>query len=162
MEKRSWLSSAALELGLRRSSPTSGSTKGRGGQGRDRAGVRHAAARICYRVTRSPVQKEKSGYERPVRALSVAIRLFLTPLEATSGRSIGHGHSHYGKRGCGREHMPLADHDESWLASHQPSSPSGLAFSLVDTLAARSENLDIFAMPRVASETSHALPEVIR
>jgi len=85
---------------------------------------------------------EKSGVEAAKAGLFNHHKVILTPLENTSEEALQLVSSLWQQLGADVEHMPLADHDEVLAAtSHLPHL---LAFSLVDTLAARSQNLDIF------------------
>jgi 3-phosphoshikimate 1-carboxyvinyltransferase len=85
---------------------------------------------------------EKSGIEAASAGLFGRHKVILTPLEATSAEALDTVTALWQTLGADVEHMPLADHDEVLAAtSHLPHL---LAFSLVDTLAGRSENLDIF------------------
>lgn len=85
---------------------------------------------------------EKSGIEATRADLFRRHKIILTPLQHTSKQALELVASLWRALGGDVEHMNLADHDEVLAAtSHLPHL---LAFSLVDTLAARSENLDIF------------------
>ena len=85
---------------------------------------------------------EKSGIEATRADLFSRHKVILTPLEHTSKQALELVSSLWRALGGDVEYMALADHDEVLAAtSHLPHL---LAFSLVDTLAARSENLDIF------------------
>lgn len=85
---------------------------------------------------------EKSGVTAACGALFRRHKVILTPLATTSEAALTRVTALWQTLEADVEHMPLADHDEVLAAtSHLPHL---LAFSLVDTLAARSENLDIF------------------
>lgn len=85
---------------------------------------------------------EKSGVEAASAALFKRHKVILTPLDNTSEEALTRITALWQTLGADVEHMPLADHDEVLAAtSHLPHL---LAFSLVETLAGRSENLDIF------------------
>ncbi|SDU14824.1 3-phosphoshikimate 1-carboxyvinyltransferase [Halopseudomonas salegens] len=85
---------------------------------------------------------EKSGVEAARADLFFRHKVILTPLEHTSEQAVALVQRLWQAVGADVESMPLADHDEVLAAtSHLPHL---LAFSLVDTLAGRSENLDIF------------------
>ncbi|MFN3581913.1 MAG: bifunctional prephenate dehydrogenase/3-phosphoshikimate 1-carboxyvinyltransferase, partial [Pseudomonas sp.] len=85
---------------------------------------------------------EKSGVEAAKGTLFRHHKVILTPLEHTSEAALEQVTALWQVLGADVEHMALADHDEVLAAtSHLPHL---LAFSLVDTLAARSENLEIF------------------
>ncbi|QIB51694.1 bifunctional prephenate dehydrogenase/3-phosphoshikimate 1-carboxyvinyltransferase [Pseudomonas sp. OIL-1] len=85
---------------------------------------------------------EKSGIEAARADLFKRHKVILTPLENTSEQALERVASLWRALGGDVEFMGLTDHDEVLAAtSHLPHL---LAFSLVDTLAARSENLDIF------------------
>ncbi len=85
---------------------------------------------------------EKSGVEAARAELFRRHKVILTPLENTSEQALELVTRLWHCLGADVEAMPLADHDEVLAAtSHLPHL---LAFSLVDTLAARSENLEIF------------------
>ncbi|WP_150303450.1 bifunctional prephenate dehydrogenase/3-phosphoshikimate 1-carboxyvinyltransferase [Pseudomonas saliphila] len=85
---------------------------------------------------------EKSGIEATRADLFRRHKVILTPLEHTSKQALELVASLWRALGGDVEYMNLADHDEVLAAtSHLPHL---LAFTLVDTLAARSENLDIF------------------
>ena len=85
---------------------------------------------------------ERSGIEAASAALFQRHKVILTPLDSTSDAALIRVTALWQALGADVEHMPLADHDEVLAAtSHLPHL---LAFSLVDTLAGRSENLDIF------------------
>lgn len=85
---------------------------------------------------------EKSGVEAARADLFYRHKVILTPLEDTSEQAVELVQRMWRAVGADVESMPLADHDEVLAAtSHLPHL---LAFSLVDTLAGRSENLEIF------------------
>ncbi|PCC99730.1 bifunctional prephenate dehydrogenase/3-phosphoshikimate 1-carboxyvinyltransferase [Halopseudomonas pelagia] len=85
---------------------------------------------------------EKSGIEAASSELFKRHKVILTPLDETSTEALTLTTALWQTLGADVEHMPLADHDEVLAAtSHLPHL---LAFSLVDTLAGRSENQDIF------------------
>ncbi|PAU86472.1 bifunctional prephenate dehydrogenase/3-phosphoshikimate 1-carboxyvinyltransferase [Pseudomonas sp. WN033] len=85
---------------------------------------------------------EKSGVEAARAELFRRHKVILTPLENTSEQALELVTRLWHCLGADVEAMPLADHDKVLAAtSHLPHL---LAFSLVDTLAARSENLEIF------------------
>ncbi len=85
---------------------------------------------------------EKSGVEAAQADLFSRHKVILTPLEHTSGQATALVTRLWKALGADVENMSVADHDEVLAAtSHLPHL---LAFSLVDTLAARSENLEIF------------------
>lgn len=85
---------------------------------------------------------ERSGVEAADAALFQRHKVILTPLEQTDPDALELVSALWRALGADVEHMALADHDEVLAAtSHLPHL---LAFSLVDTLAARSENLEIF------------------
>ena len=85
---------------------------------------------------------ERSGVEAADSVLFRRHKVILTPLENTDPAALGRVRRAWQALGADVEDMPLEDHDEVLAAtSHLPHL---LAFSLVDTLASRSENLDIF------------------
>ncbi|HDZ57684.1 MAG TPA: bifunctional prephenate dehydrogenase/3-phosphoshikimate 1-carboxyvinyltransferase [Pseudomonas xinjiangensis] len=85
---------------------------------------------------------EKSGVEAAKAELFKRHKVILTPLEHTSPQAVELVSKLWQVLGADVEQMALADHDEVLAAtSHLPHL---LAFSLVDTLASRSENLEIF------------------
>lgn len=85
---------------------------------------------------------EKSGIEAACAELFKRHKVILTPLDNTADQALTRVTALWQTLGADVEHMPLNDHDEVLAAtSHLPHL---LAFSLVDTLAGRSENLDIF------------------
>jgi len=85
---------------------------------------------------------ERSGVEAADAGLFERHKVILTPLEQTEPAALDLVTALWRALGADVEHMALADHDEVLAAtSHLPHL---LAFSLVDTLASRSENLEIF------------------
>ena len=85
---------------------------------------------------------ERSGVEAADAHLFRNHKVILTPLAETSEAALALVRQSWSALGADVEDMPLADHDEVLAAtSHLPHL---LAFSLVDTLASRSENLEIF------------------
>ncbi|WP_044498219.1 bifunctional prephenate dehydrogenase/3-phosphoshikimate 1-carboxyvinyltransferase [Pseudomonas saudimassiliensis] len=85
---------------------------------------------------------ERSGVEAADAQLFRNHKVILTPLEETGEPALALVRQAWRALGADVEDMPLADHDEVLAAtSHLPHL---LAFSLVDTLASRSENLEIF------------------
>ena len=85
---------------------------------------------------------ERSGVEAADAQLFRNHKVILTPLAETSEAALALVRQSWSALGADVEDMPLADHDEVLAAtSHLPHL---LAFSLVDTLASRSENLEIF------------------
>jgi cyclohexadieny/prephenate dehydrogenase / 3-phosphoshikimate 1-carboxyvinyltransferase len=85
---------------------------------------------------------ERSGVEAADAKLFERHKVILTPLEQTEPAALDLVTALWRALGADVEHMALADHDEVLAAtSHLPHL---LAFSLVDTLASRSENLEIF------------------
>ncbi|WP_339845408.1 bifunctional prephenate dehydrogenase/3-phosphoshikimate 1-carboxyvinyltransferase [uncultured Halopseudomonas sp.] len=85
---------------------------------------------------------ERSGVEAANAELFQHHKVILTPLEQTDLTALEQVSGLWHALGADVEHMALADHDEVLAAtSHLPHL---LAFSLVDTLASRSENLEIF------------------
>ena len=85
---------------------------------------------------------ERSGVEAADAELFRRHKVILTPLENTDADALEQVRRVWQALGADVEDMPLEDHDEVLAAtSHLPHL---LAFSLVDTLASRSENLDIF------------------
>lgn len=85
---------------------------------------------------------EKSGVEAARGDLFRHHKVILTPLEHTSEQALSLVTRLWRALEADVEQMSVADHDEVLAAtSHLPHL---LAFSLVDTLAARSENLEIF------------------
>ena len=85
---------------------------------------------------------EKSGVEASRADLFRHHKVILTPLEQTADSAIELVQRCWQALGADVEQMSLADHDEVLAAtSHLPHL---LAFSLVDTLASRNENLEIF------------------
>ncbi|HIZ50828.1 MAG TPA: bifunctional prephenate dehydrogenase/3-phosphoshikimate 1-carboxyvinyltransferase [Candidatus Pseudomonas excrementavium] len=85
---------------------------------------------------------ERSGVEAADAHLFRNHKVILTPLAETSEAALALVRESWSALGADVEDMPLADHDEVLAAtSHLPHL---LAFSLVDTLASRSENLEIF------------------
>lgn len=85
---------------------------------------------------------ERSGVEAADALLFRNHKVILTPLAETSEAALTLVRRSWRALGADVEDMPLADHDEVLAAtSHLPHL---LAFSLVDTLASRSENLEIF------------------
>ncbi len=85
---------------------------------------------------------EKSGVEASRSDLYQRHKVILTPLEHTSAQALDLVADLWRALGADVERMDVADHDEVLAAtSHLPHL---LAFSLVDTLASRSENLEIF------------------
>jgi cyclohexadieny/prephenate dehydrogenase / 3-phosphoshikimate 1-carboxyvinyltransferase len=85
---------------------------------------------------------ERSGVEAARGDLFKRHKVILTPLEQTSSQAIAMVTQLWQALDADVESMAVADHDEVLAAtSHLPHL---LAFSLVDTLAARSENLEIF------------------
>ena len=108
------------------------------------AAVEHAFGQVPARfVPGHPIAgSEKSGVEAARADLFKRHKVILTPLEQTSEQALELVHRVWQAVGADVENMALADHDEVLAAtSHLPHL---LAFSLVDTLAARSENLEIF------------------
>lgn len=85
---------------------------------------------------------ERSGVEAARGDLFKRHKVILTPLDQTSAQAIALVTQLWRALDADVESMAVADHDEVLAAtSHLPHL---LAFSLVDTLAARSENLEIF------------------
>ena len=85
---------------------------------------------------------ERSGVEAADADLFRRHKVILTPLDNTDPAALGRVRRAWQALGADVEDMPLEDHDEVLAAtSHLPHL---LAFSLVDTLASRSENLHIF------------------
>ena len=85
---------------------------------------------------------ERSGVESADAQLFRNHKVILTPLEETGEPALTLVRQVWSALGADVEDMSLADHDEVLAAtSHLPHL---LAFSLVDTLASRSENLEIF------------------
>ena len=85
---------------------------------------------------------EKSGVEAARGDLFARHKVILTPLEHTSEQAVALITRLWRALDADVEAMTVADHDEVLAAtSHLPHL---LAFSLVDTLAARSENMEIF------------------
>ena len=85
---------------------------------------------------------ERSGVEAADAHLFRNHKVILTPLAETSEAALALVRQSWSALGADVEDMQLADHDEVLAAtSHLPHL---LAFSLVDTLASRSENLEIF------------------
>tara|TARA_R110001592_G_scaffold65634_5_gene201332 strand:+ start:94475 stop:96694 length:2220 start_codon:yes stop_codon:yes gene_type:complete len=85
---------------------------------------------------------ERSGVEASDAELFQRHKVILTPLEQTDPQALVLISDLWRALGADVEHMALTDHDEVLAAtSHLPHL---LAFSLVDTLASRSENLEIF------------------
>lgn len=85
---------------------------------------------------------EKSGVEAARATLFRRHKVILTPLPDTSRQAVELVGKLWQTLGADVESMPVDEHDEVLAAtSHLPHL---LAFSLVDTLAARSENLEIF------------------
>lgn len=106
--------------------------------------VREAYGRIPPRfVPGHPIAgSERSGVEAADAGLFRRHKVILTPLEDTDPLALERVRLAWQALGADVENMPLADHDEVLAAtSHLPHL---LAFSLVDTLASRSENLEIF------------------
>ncbi|NLY59754.1 MAG: prephenate dehydrogenase/arogenate dehydrogenase family protein, partial [Gammaproteobacteria bacterium] len=85
---------------------------------------------------------ERSGVEAADAELFRRHKVILTPLDNTDPAALELVSNAWQALGADVENMPLEDHDEVLAAtSHLPHL---LAFSLVDTLASRSENRDIF------------------
>ena len=85
---------------------------------------------------------EKSGVEAARADLFKHHKVILTPLEDTSKQALALVQQCWQALQADVEQMSMADHDEVLAAtSHLPHL---LAFSLVDTLAGRNENLEIF------------------
>lgn len=85
---------------------------------------------------------EKSGVEASQADLYQRHKVILTPLDHTSAQALDLVSRLWRELGADVEQMHVVDHDEVLAAtSHLPHL---LAFSLVDTLASRSENLEIF------------------
>lgn len=85
---------------------------------------------------------EKSGVEAARGELFRHHKVILTPLEHTSEQAVSLVTRLWRALDADVEQMSVSDHDEVLAAtSHLPHL---LAFSLVDTLAGRSENLEIF------------------
>lgn len=85
---------------------------------------------------------EKSGVEAARSQLFRHHKVILTPLEHTSEQAVSLVTRLWRALDADVEQMSVTDHDEVLAAtSHLPHL---LAFSLVDTLAGRSENLEIF------------------
>ena len=85
---------------------------------------------------------ERSGVEAADAGLFRRHKVILTPLGNTDPAAVERVRQAWQALGADVEDMPLEDHDEVLAAtSHLPHL---LAFSLVDTLASRSENLEIF------------------
>ncbi|MBL4833823.1 MAG: bifunctional prephenate dehydrogenase/3-phosphoshikimate 1-carboxyvinyltransferase [Pseudomonas sp.] len=85
---------------------------------------------------------ERSGVEAANAELFQRHKVILTPSNQTDSHALELVSKLWRALGADVEHMALADHDEVLAAtSHLPHL---LAFSLVDTLASRSENLEIF------------------
>lgn len=85
---------------------------------------------------------ERSGVEAADAGLFRRHKVILTPLADTDPAALALVRRAWQALGADVEDMPLQDHDEVLAAtSHLPHL---LAFSLVDTLASRSENLEIF------------------
>ena len=106
--------------------------------------VRQAYGRVPPRfVPGHPIAgSERSGVEAADAGLFRRHKVILTPLEDTDQAALAVVRRAWQLLDADVEDMPLADHDEVLAAtSHLPHL---LAFSLVDTLASRSENLEIF------------------
>ena len=85
---------------------------------------------------------ERSGVEAANAALFRRHKVILTPMAETDPSAVDLVRRVWQTLGADVEDMAVADHDEVLAAtSHLPHL---LAFSLVDTLASRSENLEIF------------------
>ncbi|MGC5701160.1 bifunctional prephenate dehydrogenase/3-phosphoshikimate 1-carboxyvinyltransferase [Pseudomonas sp. NFXW11] len=85
---------------------------------------------------------EQSGVEASNAQLFRRHKVILTPVEQTDPAALGLVDRLWRELGADVEHMQVARHDEVLAAtSHLPHL---LAFGLVDSLAKRSENLDIF------------------
>lgn len=97
----------------------------------------------AYFVPGHPIAgSERSGVEAANAELFQRHKVILTPLEQTDPQALERVSGLWQALGADVEHMALNDHDEVLAAtSHLPHL---LAFSLVDTLASRSENLEIF------------------
>ena len=129
---------AALDLGQAVITDT-GSTKGAVVEA-VRAAFGHLPPRF---VPGHPIAgSERSGVEAADAGLFRRHKVILTPLEDTDQSALALVRRAWQALGADVEDMPLEDHDEVLAAtSHLPHL---LAFSLVDTLASRSENLEIF------------------
>ncbi|AHG40046.1 prephenate dehydrogenase [Pseudomonas syringae CC1557] len=85
---------------------------------------------------------EQSGVEASNAALFRRHKVILTPLPETDPHAVAIVHQLWAALGADVEHMPVERHDEVLAAtSHLPHL---LAFGLVDSLAKRNENLEIF------------------
>ncbi len=85
---------------------------------------------------------EQSGVEAANGALFSRHKVILTPQESTDGGALALVDRLWRELGADVEHMQVEHHDEVLAAtSHLPHL---LAFGLVDSLAKRSENLEIF------------------
>ncbi len=85
---------------------------------------------------------EQSGVEASNAELFRRHKVILTPLDETSPRALSVVDALWRALGADVEHMAIERHDEVLAAtSHLPHL---LAFGLVDSLAKRNENLDIF------------------
>ncbi len=85
---------------------------------------------------------EQSGVEAANGALFCRHKVILTPQESTDGGALALVDRLWRELGADVEHMQVEHHDEVLAAtSHLPHL---LAFGLVDSLAKRSENLEIF------------------
>ncbi len=108
------------------------------------AAVEHAFGAVpALFVPGHPIAgSERSGVQASDAELFQRHKVILTPLAQTDPKALGLISELWRALGADVEHMALADHDEVLAAtSHLPHL---LAFSLVDTLASRSENLEIF------------------
>jgi 3-phosphoshikimate 1-carboxyvinyltransferase len=85
---------------------------------------------------------EQSGVEASNAQLFKRHKVILTPLPETDGKALAVVDRLWSELGADVEHMEVERHDEVLAAtSHLPHL---LAFGLVDSLAKRNENLDIF------------------
>lgn len=107
------------------------------------AARRALADRVRYFVPGHPIAgSERSGVEAANGNLFGRHKVILTPLEETDPVALERVDSLWRALGADVEHMPVEHHDEVLAAtSHLPHL---LAFGLVDSLAKRSENLEIF------------------
>ncbi|MDN7141067.1 bifunctional prephenate dehydrogenase/3-phosphoshikimate 1-carboxyvinyltransferase [Pseudomonas sp. JQ170] len=101
------------------------------------------AERLAYFVPGHPIAgSEQSGVEASNAALFRRHKVILTPLAETDPAALGLVDRLWRALDADVEHMQVERHDEVLAAtSHLPHL---LAFGLVDSLAKRNENLDIF------------------
>ncbi|MBD1553440.1 bifunctional prephenate dehydrogenase/3-phosphoshikimate 1-carboxyvinyltransferase [Pseudomonas typographi] len=102
-----------------------------------------SAPRLARFVPGHPIAgSEKSGVEAANGGLFKRHKVILTPLDETEPEALATVDRLWRALGASVEHMPIERHDEVLAAtSHLPHL---LAFNLVDSLARRHENLEIF------------------